>query len=299
MNGLLSCYQKPPQCHGFTVMLAALLVIVTAPLGWAQAKFTEKPDYSRTVREMPDAMKRAGFEQRHNTPLPLDAVLTDEQGRAVELGSFFTDRPVIVTFVYYNCPMLCNIILNSLADTLKDIAYQPGRDYRIVTISFDHTEGHELAAAKKATYIDYFGKPGAADGWHFLTGDEETIRTLTEAAGFTFAWDEQRQDFAHASGIIVATPQGILSHYFFGVVFSPRDVRLGLVDASAGKIGSPLDRVQLLFCYHYDPSLGTYSLAIFRLLKLGGVITIAALALFIAVSLRQERYRNPPHPAAA
>jgi protein SCO1 len=265
------------------------MVALTSQVASGQARFTEKPDYSRTIREMPDAMQRAGFEQRNDAQLPLDAVLTDEQGNQVKLGDYFTDRPVIVTFVYYNCPMLCNIILNSLADTMKDIDFETGRDYRVITISFDHTEGYELAAAKKQTYIDYLGKPEAAEGWHFLTADEETILKLTDTAGFTFAWDEARNDYAHASGIIVATPQGRLSRYFFGVVYEPSDLRLGLVDASQGKIGTAIDKAILMFCYQYDPSTGKYSLAIFRILKLGGVATILGVAYFIIVSLRQER----------
>ncbi|HMP90730.1 MAG TPA: SCO family protein [Kiritimatiellia bacterium] len=264
------------------------LSVLVAHTAAAQARFTEKPDYSRTIREKPDAMQRAGFEQRHNAQLPLDVVLKNEKGEDVVLADFFTDRPVILTFVYYNCPMLCNIILNSVSDTLKEIPFVPGKDYQIVTLSFDHEETHELAAAKKQAYIENLGIPGAENGWHFLTGDEASILKLTDAAGFTFAWDEQRNEYAHASGIIVATPQGRLSHYFFGLMFNPRDVRFGLVDASAGKIGSPLDRVTLMFCYHYDPAMGTYSLAIFRILKLGGVLTIAALALFMGHSLIQE-----------
>lgn len=270
-------------------MVMGLAVAVATHLAHGQTRFTEKPDYSRTIREMPDAMQRAGFEQRNDAQLPLDALLTDENGQQVALGSYFSDKPVIVTFVYYNCPMLCNIILNSLADTLKEIEFVTGRDYRIVTISFDHSEGFELAAAKKQTYIDYLGKPEAAAGWHFLTADEETILQLTDTAGFTFAWDENRNDYAHASGIIVATPEGRLSRYFFGVVYEPSDLRLGLVDASAGKIGTAIDKAILMFCYRYDPSTGKYSLAIFRILKMGGIATIVGVGAFIVLSLRQER----------
>lgn len=271
------------------IVIAGLAVFLATQVANGQARFTEKPDYSRAIREMPDAMQRAGFEQRNDAQLPLDAVLTDENGRQVTLGSYFKDKPVIVTFVYYNCPMLCNIILNSLADTLKDIDFVTGRDYRIVTISFDHSEDYELAAAKKQTYIDYLGKPEAAAGWHFLTADEETILQLTDTAGFTFAWDEARNDYAHASGIIVATPEGRLSRYFFGVVYEPSDLRLGLVDASAGRIGTAIDKAILMFCYQYDPSTGKYSLAIFRILKMGGIATILGVGAFIISSLRQER----------
>jgi len=265
------------------------LLLLAAHTASAKPGFTEKPDYSRTIRDVPDAMKRAGFEQRHNAQLPLDTVLRNEKGESITLGSLFDDRPVLLNFVYFNCPMLCNVILNSLCDTLKDVPFTPGVEYQIITLSFDHTEGHELAAAKKANYLEYLGKPEAEAGWHFLTGDEAAIKALTDAAGFTFAWDEQRQEYAHASGIMLATPQGRLSHYFFGVMYEPRDVRLGLVDASAGKIGSPLDRVQLLFCYHYNPAMGTYSFAVFRLLKLGGILTIAGLGLFMGLSLAQEK----------
>lgn len=269
--------------------LISCLLLVAVHTASAQARFTEKPDYARTIREQPDAMKRAGFEQRHNTQLPMDLKFRDENGNDVTLGSLFDDRPVILNFVYLNCPMLCNVILNSLCDTLKDLPFSLGKEYQIITVSFDHTETPELAAAKKLNYLEYLGKPEAAASWHFLTGDEEAVKTLTQAAGFTFAWDETRKEYAHASGIMVATPQGRLSHYFFGVVFDPRDVRLGLVDASEGKIGSPLDKVQLLFCYHYDPAMGTYSLAVFRLLKLGGILTIASLGLFMGLSLAQEK----------
>ena len=223
------------------------LVVLGAVSVHAQTRFTEKPDYSRTIREQPDAMKRAGFEQRHNTQLPMDVKLRDEQGNEITLGSLFDDRPVILNFVYFNCPMLCNVILNSLCDTLQDLPFSPGKEYQIITVSFNHTETPELAAAKKKNYLEYLGKPEAADGWHFLTGDEAAIQTLTQAAGFTFAWDEQREEYAHASGIMVATPQGRLSHYFFGVVYDPRDLRLGLVDASEGKIGSRWTRSSSCF----------------------------------------------------
>ncbi|HMP72295.1 MAG TPA: SCO family protein [Kiritimatiellia bacterium] len=278
------------------IAVSLSLLALAAPLAFGQARFTEKPDYSRTVRELPDALQRSGFEQKLNNPLPLDTVLRDEQGNEVTFGSLFNDRPVILTFVYYNCPMLCTIVLNSLTDTLKDIsAYQPGRDYQIITISFDHTEGHELAAAKRAAYVQHLGlTPEQKDGWRFLTGSEESVLALTEAAGFTFAWDEARNDYAHASGIMLVTPDGRLSHYFFGVVFDPRDVRLGLVDASAGRIGTAVDRVFMLFCYNYDPAMGAYSFAIFRVLKLGGLLTMLGLALFIGLSLRSEKRAGQP-----
>jgi len=279
-------------------VILSLLIVTSSSFG--QAKFTQKPDYSKTIREMPDAMKRAGFEQRHNAQLPMDTIVRNEKGESITFGSLFDERPVVLTYVYYNCPMLCNVILNSLADTLKEIPFQLGRDYQIITLSFDHTEDAALAAAKKKVYLEYLGASAESAGsWHFLTADESSITNLTSAAGFTFAWETNRNEFAHASGIMLATPAGRLSHYFFGVMYEPSDVRLGLVDASAGKIGSPLDKVKLMFCYHYDPSTGAYSLAIFRILKVGGILTIAGLGIFITTSLRQEKRQRLPHAAPA
>lgn len=275
----------------------AALVLVTASVMSAQAqpRFTKPtaPDYS-TMGPAPDAMQRAGFEQKLDSQIPLDLVFRDEAGNPVKLGDFFTDKPVVLTLAYFNCPMLCSVILNSTIDTLKDISLFPGKDYEIITVSFNHEEGPELAAAKKANYIETFNKPGAAEGWHFLTGDEANIKTLCDSVGFTFAWDEERQEYAHASGLMLATPSGRLSHYFFGVVFDPKDVRLGLVDASEGKIGTPLDKAKLLFCYQYDASLGAYTPAVFRVIQMGGVLTIAALALFITLAVSHELKKNKP-----
>lgn len=279
---------------------AIALALAFAESGFAQARFTQKPDYTKTIREMPDAMKRAGFEQRNNAQLPMDTMVRNEKGELVRFGDLFDKRPVILSFVYFNCPMLCNMILNSLSDTLKDIPYELGDDYQIITLSFDHREGPELAAAKKKTYVEYLGvSEEAAKSWHFLTADEAAITNLTGTAGFTFAWDDKLQDFAHASGVMMATPEGRLSHYFFGVLYDPADVRLGLVDASAGKIGSPLDKAMLMFCYMYDPSSGKYSLAIFRILKAGGVLTVVGIGLFITLSLRSEKREQRLQAAAA
>jgi protein SCO1/2 len=265
------------------------LLAAMAMTAWGQARFsTAEPDYS-TMGPLPDAMERAGFEPMLNNQIPLDLTFNDEVGNPVHLGSFFNDKPVILTLVYFNCPMLCNIILNSTMDTLGDIDLFPGRDYEIVTVSFNHKEGHELAAAKKQAYTKAFGKPGAEDGWHFLTGDEASIKELCDAVGFTFAWDEERKEYAHASGIMLATPGGRLSHYFFGVVFEPDDVRLGLVEASEGTIGTVLDKARLLFCFQYDPNTGAYTPAVFRMIQVGGALTVASLAIFMIGSVRKEK----------
>lgn len=277
-----------------TTALTALIFAASALTGWAQPRFSkEQPDYS-TMGPAPDALTRAGFEAKLDSQIPLDLELVNEAGEPVRLGDYFGDRPVILTLVYFNCPMLCNIILNSVMDTLGDISLFPGKDYEIVTVSFNHEEGPELAAAKKETYVKAFDKPGAAEGWHFLTGSEASIRTLCDTVGFSFAWDEERQEYAHASGIMLATPGGRLSHYFFGVMFDPADVRLGLVEASEGTIGTALDKARLLFCYQYNASTGAYTPAVFRMIQIGGALTVGALAVFVIASVLRDRKASAP-----
>ena len=198
----------------------------------------------------------SGIDQKLNGALPLDASFTDESGRPVQLRQFFQGtRPVLLSLVYYQCPMLCNMVLNGETRTMREMKLEPGRDYDVVTISFDSKEKTALAAAKKATYVEKLGKPGAADAWHFLTGDEENIRSLTQSVGFRYRWDDTTKQWAHASGIIVVTPDARISRYLYGVDFQPRDLRLALVEASKNKIGRITDQI-LLLCYHYDPAAG-------------------------------------------
>lgn len=274
----------------------ALLAGVTVT--FAQSVFTEKPDYANASDRVPDAVSKAGFEQKLNAQVPLDLVFRNEQGEEVRLGDYFGKKPVLINLVYFNCPMLCTIILNGMTETLKDIAFTPGAEYEVLTVSFNHREKPELAAAKKDSYVELLGRPEAARGWHFLTGDEENIRKLADTVGFTFSWDEEREEYAHASGIMVATPEGRLSHYLYGVMYEPRDLRLALVEASNGKIGSPVDQL-MLFCYHYDSATGTYGAAIMRLIQLGAALTLAALGGFMFVSLRREFHaRRETHAVA-
>jgi protein SCO1/2 len=246
----------------------------------------------------PAVLKRTGFDQNLGAQLPLHVMVRDEEGRQKPLGTYFNSKPVVFSLVYYNCPMLCNLVLNGIVDVLKQIAFVPGRDYEIVTLSFNHEETHVLAAAKKQAYVKEFAREGAEEGWHFLTADAAAIKAITETAGFKFAWDEQSKEYAHGSGIMIATPDGRLSHYFYGVLYSPRDVRLALVEASDGRIGSPVDQL-LLLCYHYNPVLGGYSAAIMNLVRAGCFITIAAVGVFVVNSWRRERKANAPSPAAA
>jgi len=220
---------------------------------------------------LPGALQGVGIDQRLNQQVPLDLEFRDEAGRAVPLSSFFHGKPVLLALVYYRCPMLCTQILNGVVGSLKAVAFNPGRDFEVVSISFDPKDTPELAASKKQTYLRRYGRVGTANGWHFLTGDEAPIKALTDAGGFHYKYDAATQQFAHASGIMLLTPQGRLSRYFYGVEFAPRDVRLGLVEASQNQIGNVADEV-LLFCYHYDAATGKYGAVAMNMVRLGGAI---------------------------
>lgn len=235
----------------------------------------------------PEILTRAGFDQKLNAQLPLDAEFRNEAGELVKLGDYFGRKPVVLNLAYFNCPMLCTLVINGVVEAVQGVAFQPGEEYEILTISFDAREGHELAAAKKANYLKELNRPGAEKGWHFLTGDEAAIKAVTDAVGFRFAWDEKRQEFAHASGIMVVTPAGKLSHYLYGVVYPARDLRLALVEASAGRIGSPVDQL-MLFCYHYDPVAGKFSAGVMTLVRAVCLATVFALAFFLFVMFRRE-----------
>ena len=239
---------------------------------------------------LPRALREVGFDQKIGTMLPLGLRFRDETGASVELGSFFGQRPVLLSLVYYECPMLCSMALNGLVSSLRVLNMEPGRDFEIVTVSFDSTEGPELAAAKKAKYLEEYHRPGAASSWHFLTGEGPAIRGLTESVGFRYTWDEPTKQFAHASGLIVTTPAGELARYFFGIEYAPRDLRLGLVEASQGKLGNVVDQA-LLYCFRYDPESGTYAAAALNLVRAGGVVTVILIAVFILWMRRQERRR--------
>ncbi len=236
---------------------------------------------------MPAALQNVGFEPPLNSQMPLDLHFRDETGRDVQLREFFGQKPVVLAFVYYNCPMLCDQIQMGVVGTLRMLSFNPGRDYEVVFISFDARETPEMAAAKKKTALAHFRRPETVSGWHFLTGSKESIEAATRAANFRFRFDAKSNLFAHASGVLVLTPDGRISRYFYGVEYPGRDMRLGLVDASAGKIGSPIDHV-LLFCYHYDPSSATYSASILKIIRLGGILTILCIVGGIFIFRRRE-----------
>jgi len=221
------------------------------------------------------------IEQKLDTKLPLDLMFRDETGAQVRLGDYFQKgRPVVITLVYFSCPMLCNVVLDGLTASIADIKMEPGKDYELLTISFDHRDTPALAAEKKKLYSRRYGRKGADEGWHFLTTDEPTVRKITAALGFHYAWDPKAQQFAHGTMRAVITPDGRVSRYLFGIDNPARDLRLAIVDASGGKIGTPADQL-LLLCYHYDPATGTYSRYAMNVVRAGAAATVVALAGFI------------------
>jgi protein SCO1/2 len=237
--------------------------------------------------QVPKALREIGFDQNLDQPVPLDITFRDEAGATVRLGDYFGKRPVVLVFAYYDCPMLCTQVINGLSSALDVLSLDPGKDFEIVTVSFNPRDTPATARVKKAVYIERYKHAGADEGWHFLTGDQPSIDRLTKAAGFRYVWDEPTKQFAHPSGIIVLTPGGRLARYLFGIEYGPRDLRFAIIEASAGKIGSPADAL-LLYCYHYDPMTGRYGLVVMRALRLAGAATVLALGAFIIVMLRRE-----------
>ncbi|HYY96826.1 MAG TPA: SCO family protein [Pyrinomonadaceae bacterium] len=268
---------------GFLLFAFCLLAAASARGQYAQPPVGPVPTGNST-----EVLKKVGIEQKLNSQIPLDLSFRDETGREVRLGEYFrSGKPVVLTLVYYECPMLCNQVLNGMVGTLQALSFTPGREFEVVTVSFDPREGPELAARKKETYLKRFGRAGAGEGWHFLTGDKDSIDRLAQSVGFRYVWDEQSKQFAHASAIMVATPEGRLSHYFYGIEYSPKDLRLALVEASKGSIGSPVDEL-ILYCYHYDPSTGKFA-PVMAVLRAAGVLTVFALAALIIFLVRRTR----------
>jgi protein SCO1/2 len=232
----------------------------------------------------PPQLRGVGIDQRLNNQVPLDLKFRDETGQTVTLGSYFGKKPVILSLVYYTCPMLCTMAENGLLNALRDVKFDLGEQYEVVTVSIDPTETPEMAMGKKAVYVGLYGRPGAKQGWHFLVGNEPSIRALTQAVGFHYNYIPETKQFAHATGIIVLTPQGKVSRYFYGILYPPRDIRLALVEASNEKIGNPVDAV-LLYCCQYDPATGKYSIIVSRILRIAGLITLLSMGtLIIALS---------------
>jgi protein SCO1/2 len=272
-------------------MAVFLLLTAHCSMLTAFAQYAQPPVGPRPTGKSDEVLKQVGIDQRLNNQIPLDLKFRDESGREVKLGDYFkNDRPVVLTLVYYECPMLCNQVLNGVVGTLGAMTFTPGKEFEVVTVSFDPREGPELAAAKKETYLKRYRRENAGLGWHFLTGDKAAIDALSESVGFRYVWDDESKQFAHASAIMVATPGGRLSHYFYGIDYSPKDLRLALVEASEGKIGSPVDTL-LLYCYHYDPATGRFAL-VMGVLRVLGVLTVIGLAAFIYYLSKRSRRKD-------
>jgi protein SCO1/2 len=233
--------------------------------------------------KLPPALRDVGIDQHVNESVPADLTFKDETGREVRLGDYFGRKPVILVLAYFRCPMLCSMVLNNLTETMQKMKFQIGNQFDVVTVSFDPRETPAMAAAKKQNYANHYGRPGAVGGWHFLTGNQETIDRLTRAVGFRYAYDAAKDQFAHASGFMVLTPEGKLFRYFYGVDYSSRDLHLSLIEASSNKAGSLVDQV-LLFCYGYDPHAGRYTANIMRIVRVacvGMVVGVASLVGFL------------------
>ena len=264
-------------------LIAAVIACMFVLPAWGQG-LTPGP-LSPPANVRPPGLKNVGIEQRLNEQIPPDLAFRDENGNPVKLGDYFGKRPMILNLVYYQCPMLCGEVLTGLESAMRVLKFDAGKEFDVLTVSFDPKETPEMAAAKKADYLRRYGRPGAAAAWHFLTGPAASIDALTKAAGFQYQYDPQSGQFAHSTAIMVLTPQGKIAQYYYGVEFAPKDLRLGLIQASQNKIGTVVDQV-LLYCYHYDPNTGKYGAIISRVLQLAAGATVLILGTFLLVMFR-------------
>ena len=302
MNSVGKAFRRVSGLVLFCALFAIHSSLFTGSVFGQKAEHYNSPLYSPRYYDpaasepngMPPALKEVGIEQRLGDSLPLDTEFKDEDGNSVKLSTYFSSgRPVIIAFVYYECPMLCNQVLNGLTGSLKGITLDAGKDFDVVAISFDSRENDklDLAKSKKASYVERYGRPGADKGFHFLTGTQESIDAVTAAAGFHYKWDEKSEQFAHAAGVMITTPEGKLSRYLYGIDYAPKDIKFGLMDSSANKIGSTTEQL-LLYCYHYDPATGKYGLAILRVMRLGGIATVLGLGAMMFVFWRRNKKKT-------
>jgi protein SCO1/2 len=279
-------------------LAAAGTIVLAAPLLFAQVSSYGDKETGPSNDRPPTLLNGVGIDQRLNTQLPLNLAFTDDAGQPVTLASYFGKRPAILALVYYRCPMLCSEELDGLTSALEMVRYVPGKDFNIIVVSIDPTEGTDLAAAKKREYVKRYGRPETAGGWHFLTGTQPNIDALTQAVGFRYVKltvpGSSQMQYAHASSIQIVTPEGKLAQYYMGVEYSPKDMLLGLDEASSNRIGSPVDNI-LTYCYHYDPTTNTHDLIIARVIQLGGFLTVVLLGGFMLVMFRRD-YKHD-HPA--
>ena len=263
----------------------AFFVLILVGPAWSQGMGPGTVNPPANLR--PPGLKNVGIEQRLNEQIPRDLAFRDQTGNRVLLGDYFGSKPMILNLVYYKCPMLCSEVLSGLTSALKPMKLDVGNDFEVLTVSFDPRETPQDASATSVEYLKRYGRPGAAQGWHFLTGPQESIDSLTRAAGFQYQYDKGSGQFAHSTAIVVLTPDGKIAQYYYGVEFPSKDLRLALVQASQNKIGNVVDQI-LLYCYHYDPSAGKYNLMIFRVLRVGGVATVLLLGGLMYIMFRRD-----------
>jgi protein SCO1/2 len=276
-----------------------LILLFAAPVfaqpgqpGPSSPLYGARPETGNPSTGLPKALQDVRIEQKLDQQLPLDLVFRDESGQSVKLGQYFGQKPVVLALVYYDCPMLCTQVLNGMVTSFRVLPFQMGKEFEVVTVSFDPRETSALASSKKQVYVNYLPEKmhaAANAGWHFLTGDQQSIAQLTDAVGFRYHYDEATKQFAHSSAIMVATPQGKLSHYFYGINYSARDLRLGLIESSENRIGSPADQL-LLYCYHYDPATGKYGAAVMKIMRIAGVLTVLSIiTMLLAMKARSPK----------
>jgi protein SCO1 len=271
-------------CGNFLRLIAVLIAFTliggVAATALAQGGlYGGPPKQSRQDSELPAGLRGIGIDQKVGEQMPLNLVFRDETGREVRLNEYFGSRPVILALVYYECPMLCNQVLNGLTNSLRALSFNAGNEFDVVAVSFDPRETSTLAREKKESYVARYNRPGTADGWHFLTGEQESISRLADAVGFRYRWDDETKQFAHASGIMLLTPGGKLARYFFGIDYAPSNLRLGIVEASEGKVGSPVDQI-VLYCFHYDPATGKYGAVVMNILKVFSLFFLIVMGIF-------------------
>lgn len=280
-----------------TLTLSAALLATALP-AYAGKTWTSPTGSAPPSSQMPGELQQVRFDQRLGGQVRLDTVFRDEAGRKVRLGDYFGPRPVVLVLAYYECPMLCDLVLNGLAGSLKALAFNPGQEYEIVVASIDPGETPALATEQKRQALARFNRSGTENGWHFLTGDQSAIDALTDDIGFRYVYDSERDEYAHAAGVTVLTPEGRISRYLFGIDFPPRDVRMALIESTENKIGSLVDQA-MLYCFHYNPTIGRYSAATMQILRIAAAMTVVAVVLMIVLLRRREDKTPQPGPLGA
>jgi protein SCO1 len=283
----ISCFHAVAGFVPFAIVSTATAMLLATMPSRAHAQYMHEPREALTNNTPIPILQQVGIDQRIGQQLPLDHVFRDETGRSVPLGHYFSGRPVLLALVYYQCPMLCSQVLNGLVSSLLPLKLKVGRDFDVVTVSFDPRDTPAEATQKRDLYLRRYSRAGAEKGWHFLVGDATVIAELTKAVGFRYAWDPKIQQYAHLSGIMIATPDGRLSRYFYGIEYAPKELRLALVESSQGKLGNLVDQV-MLYCYHYDPATGKYGAMVMNMLRLGGGLTLLIVGGLLALAWRRE-----------